>query len=60
MPELPLPLDLHLYHRVVGLLNALQCLLDAWEQVDDLLLAQPDLTVIGEEEDENIRGRGRW
>lgn len=45
MPELPLSLDLHLHHRVVGILDALQGLLNAWEQVNDLLLANQDLTV---------------
>lgn len=45
MPELPLSLDLHLHHRVVGILDALQGLLNAWEQVNDLLLAYQDLTV---------------
>lgn len=49
VPELPLSLDLHLHHRVVGVLDALQGLLDAWEQVNDLLLANQDLTVEGEE-----------
>ena len=49
MPELPLSLDLHLHHRVVGVLDALQSLLDAREQVDDLLLADQDLTARGEE-----------
>lgn len=45
MPELPLSLDLHLHHRVVGVLDALQGLLNAREQVDDLLLANQDLAV---------------
>lgn len=51
MPELPLSLDLHLHHRVVGVLDALQSLLDAREQVDDLLLADQDLTVRGRSQD---------
>lgn len=45
VPELSLSLDLHLHHRVVGVLDALQRLLNAWEQVNDLLLANQDLTV---------------
>lgn len=45
MPELPLSLDLHLHHRVVSILDALQSLLDARKQVNDLLLADQDLTV---------------
>lgn len=49
MPELPLSLDLHLHHRVVSILDALQGFLDAWEQVDDLLFADQDLTVGGAE-----------
>lgn len=47
MPELSLSLDLHLHHRVVGVLDALQGLLDARKQVDDLLLADQDLAVGG-------------
>lgn len=49
VPELPLSLDLHLHHRVVGVLDALQRLLNAGEQVDDLLLADQDLAVEEEE-----------
>lgn len=45
MPELSLSLDLHLHHSVVGVLDALQGLLDAREQIDDLLLADQDLAV---------------
>lgn len=56
VPELPLPLDLHLHHCVVGVLDALQGLLNAWEQVNDLLLANQDLTV--EEREEGGRGVG--
>lgn len=49
VPELPLSLDLHLHHRVVGVLDALQRLLNAREQVNDLLLANQDLAVEEEE-----------
>lgn len=45
MPELLLPLDLHLHHRVVSVFDALQGLLDFWKQVDNLLFADQDLTV---------------
>lgn len=55
MPELSLSLDLHLHHRVVSILDALQGLLNAWEQVDDLLLADQDLTVEEEEEEGGVR-----
>ena len=48
VPELLLPLDLHQHHRVVRVLDALQGLLDAREQVYDLLLAQQDLAVSAE------------
>lgn len=44
MPELPLSLDLHLHHRVVSIFDVLQGFLNAWEQVDDLLLANQDFT----------------
>lgn len=44
MPELPLSLDLHLHHRVVGILYVLQGFLNAWEQVNDLLFANQDFT----------------
>jgi len=43
VPELSLPLDLHLHHRVVGVLDALQGFLNARKQVDDLLLTDEDL-----------------
>lgn len=59
MPELPLSLDLHLHHRVVCILDALQGLLNAWEQVNDLLLAYQDLAVEEEEEEEGRRGEWR-
>lgn len=45
MPELSLPLDLHLHHCVVGILDALQGFLNSWKQVNDLLFADQDLTV---------------
>lgn len=61
MPELPLPLDLHLHHRVVSVLDALQGFLDAWEQVDDLLFADQDLTVgRGGDINDCGPGRGGW
>lgn len=44
MPELSLPFDLHLHHCVVSVLDALQSFLNSWKQVDDLLLAEQDLT----------------
>lgn len=44
VPELPLPLVLHLHHRGVGIFDVLQRLFDSREQVDDLLLADQDLT----------------
>lgn len=49
MPELSLPLDLDLHDRVVGILDAFQSFLDSREQVDDLLLAEQDLAVGGDE-----------
>ena len=58
MPELSLSLDLHLHHRVIGVLDALQRLLDAREQVDDLLFAEQDLTVRGREMREVGLSRG--
>lgn len=45
VPELPLSLDLHLHHRVVCVLDALQSFLNARKQVDDLLFADQDFTV---------------
>lgn len=59
MPELSLPLDLHLHHGVVGVLYALQGFLDSWKQVDDLLFAEQDLSV-GRRRDETLtRGINR-
>lgn len=49
MPELSLSLDLDLHDRVVGILDAFQSFLDSREQVDDLLLAEQDLAVRGDE-----------
>lgn len=45
MPKLPLSLDLHLHHSVIGILDALEGLLDPWKQINDLLFADQDLTV---------------
>lgn len=45
VPELSLPLNLHLHHCGVGVLDVLQCFFDPWKQVDNLLFADQDLTV---------------
>lgn len=51
MPELSLSLNLHLHHCGVGVLDVLQRFLNSRKQVDNLLLADQDLTV-GRTEDE--------
>lgn len=45
MPELSLSLGLHLNHCGVGVLDVLQRFLNSRKQVDNLLLADQDLTV---------------
>lgn len=45
MPELSLPLDLHLHHCGVGVFDVLQRFFDPRKQVDNLLFADQDLTV---------------
>lgn len=57
MPELSLPLNLHLHHRGVGVLDVLQGFFDPREQVDNLLFADQDLAV-GRTEDRGGRSAG--
>lgn len=45
MPEFSLSLGLHLHHCGVGVLDALQRFFNSRKQVDNLLLADQDLTV---------------
>lgn len=51
MPEFSLSFGLHLHHCGVGVLDVLQRFLNSRKQVNDLLLADQDLTV-GRKEDE--------
>lgn len=45
MPEFSLPLNLHLHHYVISVLDALQGFFNSWKQVNDFLFADQDLTV---------------